>query len=74
MAVEITAPASITGAHTFGPVTLSFEDGVAVAEELPKMLRSYMEQRGYTVKTKRKAAKPKGGADETEQEVQDNGD
>lgn len=74
MAVEITAPARISGAHTFGPVTLSFEDGVAVADELPKMLRSYMEQRGYTVKTKRKPARPKGSADETEQEVQDNGD
>ena len=74
MAVEITAPASISGAHTFGPVTLSFEDGVAVADELPKMLRSYMEQRGYTVKAKRKPARPKGSADETEQEAQDNAD
>lgn len=74
MAVEITAPASISGAHTFGPVALSFEDGVAVADELPKMLRSYMERRGYTVKTKRKPAKPKGSASETEQEVQDSGD
>lgn len=74
MAVEITAPASITGAHTFGPVTLSFEDGAAVVDELPKMLRSYMEQRGYTVKAKRKPARPKGSADETEQEAQTNGD
>lgn len=74
MAVEITAPARISGAHTFGPVTLSFEDGVAVADELPKMLRSYMEQRGYTVKTKRKAAKPRSRADETKQEAQNDAD
>ena len=54
MAVEITAPASISGAHTFGPVTLSFEDGVAVVDELPPMVRAYMEGRGYTVTNQRK--------------------
>lgn len=71
MAVKITAPAPVTGTQTYGPVTLSFEDGVAVADELPKMVRSYMERRGYTVKTQRKAQKGKSeqsAQPETEQQ------
>lgn len=54
MAVKVTAPAPVTGTHTYGPVTLSFEDGVAVVDALPRMVRAYMTRRGYTVKAQRK--------------------
>lgn len=63
MAVKITAPSAATGEHSFGPVTLSFADGVAVVDELPTMVRAYMEGRGYTVTTQRKR-KPKEVADD----------
>lgn len=62
MAVKITAPSPTTDEHSFGPVTLSFTDGVAVVDELPPMVRAYMEGRGYTVTTQRKR-KPKEVAD-----------
>lgn len=80
MAVKITAPAAVTGAQKYGPVTLSFEDGVAVVDELPKMVRAYMERRGYTVKTQRKTAKIEQATEpeqapqpEQEQEAEDDG-
>lgn len=63
MAVKITAPSPTTGEHSFGPVTLSFTDGVAEVAELPPMVRAYMEGRGYTVTTQRKR-KPKEVAED----------
>lgn len=54
MAVKITAPSPTTGEHSYGPVTLSFTDGVAVVDDLPPMVRAYMEGRGYTVTNQRK--------------------
>ena len=54
MAVKITAPSPTTAQHSYGPVTLSFTDGVAVVDDLPPMVRAYMEGRGYTVTNQRK--------------------
>lgn len=68
MAVKVTAPAPVTGTHTYGPVTLSFEDGVAVVDELPKMVRAYMTRRGYTVKNQRKT-KPEPETAHEQEEV-----
>ncbi|MDN6530425.1 MAG: hypothetical protein L0K67_15325 [Brevibacterium sp.] len=61
--MKITAPSPTTGEHSFGPVTLSFTDGVAEVAELPPMVRAYMEGRGYTVTTQRKR-KPKEVAED----------
>lgn len=63
MAVKITAPvAGHTADEAYGPVTLSFTDGVAVVETLPAMVRAYLTGRGYTVTDQRKR-KPKEVAD-----------
>lgn len=49
MAVKITAPTPVSGDSTFGPVTLSFTDGVAEADEVSPGLRRYLETVGFKV-------------------------
>lgn len=64
MTAKVTAPSHTTGEHSFGPVTLSFADGVAETDELPPMVRAYMERRGYTITSPRKR-KTKEASDAT---------
>lgn len=69
MAATITAPTPVTGDTTFGPVTLSFADGVAVADEVSPGLHRYLESAGFTVDvpkpTRRRTPKKDGEEGET---------
>lgn len=64
MAVKITAPAPVTGDSTFGPVTLSFAEGVAEVESVSDGLRRYLETKGYTVETPKPTRRRSKKADE----------
>lgn len=68
MALKITAPSTVTGDSTFGPVTLSFEDGVAEADAVSDGLRNYLEKTGYTVE------KPKPARRRTAKSVDEDGE
>ena len=64
MAVKITAPTPVTGDSTFGPVTLSFTDGVAEVESVSDGLGRYLETAGFTVETPKPARRRSKKADE----------
>lgn len=64
MAIKITAPSKVTGDSTFGPVTLSFVEGVAEVDAVSDGLRRYLETTGYTVETPKPARRRSKKADE----------
>ncbi|WP_447643172.1 hypothetical protein [Nocardioides zeae] len=48
--MKITSPDSrVQGLHTFGPVTLEFDQGVAEVDDLTPALRRYLERRGFGI-------------------------
>lgn len=62
MSIKITSPIKgFNESSTFGPLTLSFKDGVAEVDELPKALRAWLERKGYKVEDA--AAEPEGPFD-----------
>ncbi len=62
MSTKITSPVEgFTGRSVFGPVTLSFVDGVAETDEkLSDGLKAYLKGRGYKVGSARAAKEPEG--------------
>ena len=66
MAIEITSPIKgHTGASSFGPLTLSFVDGVATVDSLSKGHRAYLKGAGYKIgKDSAEKTEPNSGAPE----------
>lgn len=64
MAVKITAPSTVNGDSAFGPVTLSFTDGVAEVDTVSDGLHRYLEKTGYTVEKPKPARRRSKKADE----------
>lgn len=64
MATKITAPWPVTGDSMFGPVKLSFTDGVAEVESVSDGLRRYLESRNFKVETPKPARRRSKKADE----------
>lgn len=63
MAVKITAPSKVTGDTVYGPVTLSFTDGVAEVGSVSDGLRAYLESKGYKVEKPKPARRRKADED-----------
>lgn len=64
MAAKITAPSPVNGDSVFGPVTLSFTDGVAEVDAVSDGLGRYLETAGFTVETPKPARRRSKKADE----------
>lgn len=62
MSIKITSPIEgLSEPSTFGPLTVTFKDGVAEVDELPTPLRAWLETKGYKVEAI--AAEPAGPFD-----------
>ena len=64
MSFKITSPIpGFSEPSVFGPLTLTFVDGVAEAEEIPAGMLAYLERTGYTVEEV--STQPDGAPDES---------